>query len=332
MNTTGYSNQKISGMVPIEKIIEPQYKAQAKQYAEYLNSITLTGNKSRTNRTPEDMQKDAEAIDILHRLQECNDPALAYGFMLYDEAHIVKIYWAKRCGKLRQNKAEFFNQDVYLQWLTQIFATLNGDHEKFHDPLYFYKLNSTATRSGKKVGDYDVMNSFRTHWNMYFLPILAQYLFKLDQLEFEGGAVSIEASLENEDGGHHLDAELAKNAKTVWSVEQQDTFDEVEAFLKTFLKAPLNQPIPVKAGSRSAGVTYTDVMKAIVHASVSSAAGLRSELGLSMSILNRTTEQIYRLIEKRGLTIQDFADYLSSYSTVAIDILDGKPNSFRMVE
>lgn len=332
MNTTGYSKQDINGMVPIEKIIEPQYMEAAKAYAEYLNSITLTGNKSRANRTPEDLDKDAKAIDILKQLQLCEDPALAYGFMLYDESHIVKIYWAKRCGKLRQNKTEFFNQDVYLQWLTQIFATLNGDHEKFHDPLYFYKLDSTSARSGKKVGDYDVMNSFRTHWNMYFLPILAQYLFKLDKLEFEGGAVSIEASLENEDGGHHLDAELAKNARTVWSVEQLDTFDEVEAFLKTFLVAPLNQPIPVKAGSRSAGVTYIDVMKAIVQASVSSAAGLRSELGLSMSILNRTTEYIYKLLSKRGLTIQDLADYLANYATVAIDILDGKENSFRMVE
>ena len=232
MNTTDYELGDAKGAIPIEKFVEAQYLEEAKNYAALFTSLTFKGNITRTNRTPEQQEADKRAIELLKELADCNNPALAYGFMLYNESSITKIYWTKRVGKLRQDKREFFALDKYLEWLTEIFAMLNGDHEKFHDPLYYFKPG--GNRKGTAVGDYDVMNSFRTHWNMYFLPILAMYLYQEDQ-KYNDYGVSIDAAMENENGaGNHLEAELAQKGNMIRSPEEDSDLLEVEAFLKAF--------------------------------------------------------------------------------------------------
>ena len=308
------------GIVPIKSIIDQKYFNQAVQYSEYLKAISLKGNfTDETQRTQDDIAKDNEAIDILNELAQCNNPALAYGFMLYNETGIMKQYWAKRCGKLRQRKAEFFNQDVYLEWLINCFKILNGDHEYIHDPLYYYKPGGTD-RKGNQVGHYDVMNSFRVYWNMYALPILAQWLFKQDQKETDFGAISIEASMENADAGHHLDAEMAE-ANGSSDPSQDAEFDIVESVLRTFTRAPWNQPI--NAASKAGGATYLDVMKSIVAVSCDSLAGLRKNLNLSQSVQTKAIAKIKSYLEGEGVTITDLGEYLSKYANTAIAILDG---------
>ena len=213
-----FTQEKARGLVPISSIIEDQYKADAYEYCERFNELTLQGSVTKDERTPEDRAKDLEAIELLKELGECSNPALAYGFMLYNETGIVKQYWAKRCGLMRKQKGRFFDQDTYIDWLINIFSVLNGDHESIHDPLYSYKPGGRNTR-GQAVGDYDVMNSFRTYWNMYCLLMLAKWCYKQDQIEMSSyNDVSIEQSLENADAGHHLDAELAD--KTNYSREE----------------------------------------------------------------------------------------------------------------
>ena len=152
MNNIAQEDAK--GLTPISTIIESQYKDEAFQVAEYLRSISLQGNVTKESRTAEDIEKDTKAIQFLKDLSDVDNPALAYGFMLYNETGIVKQYWAKRCGILRKNKRVFWDQDVYIEWLINIYSILNGDHESIHDPLYFYKPGGTNS-SGKVVGDYD---------------------------------------------------------------------------------------------------------------------------------------------------------------------------------
>ena len=323
-NSNGPAFDQTEGIVPISAIIDEKYKNKAIQIATYLKAITLTGDySSPSDRTPDEVQKDNEAIDFLNQLADCSDPAYAYGFMLYDETGIMKQYWAKRCGKLRKNKTEFFNQDVYLEWLINVFKILNGDHESIHDPLYYYKP-AGETKRGVKVGNYDIMNSFRVYWNMYCLPILAQWLFKQDQSETDFGAISIEGSTENADAGHHLDAEMAA-ANGAADPEQEAVFDEVEAVLRSFTRSPWSDPI--NAGSKAGAVTYLDVMKAIVAATCGSLAGLRKELNLSQSVQTRAIEKIKNYLDKNGITIEDLGNYISKYPTTAKDILEGDPKA-----
>lgn len=333
MDTTGYkSNYGIKGAVPIEMIIPHSLKSDAEEWCQYMRDLTLSGKKTDTNRTDEEIEKDQAAIELLKKFQAEDNPdreAMAYGFMLYDEGDIVKIYWAKYCGKLRQDKREFYGQDKYLEWITEIFSTLNGDHEKFHDPLYYYKLDDVNKR-GAHVGHYDIMNSFRVYWNQYFLSILAQYLYAEDSKEREQKSVSIDAVKENENGaGNYLDAELSHKVNYTLDVEQQTTYGEIEDFLASFLEPPLNQPIPSKAGTKSEGVTYLDVMKLIVQGTLTSAANFRKEIKLSQSVQTRAMDHLYTLMERRGISLQDLADYLADYGTIAEDILEGIDNSFR---
>lgn len=326
MNTTDYELGNAKGAVPIEKFVEAQYLEEAKNYADLFTSLTFKGNITRTNRTPEQQEADKRAIELLKELAECNNPALAYGFMLYNESSITKIYWTKRVGKLRQDKREFFALDKYLEWLTEIFAMLNGDHEKFHDPLYYFKPG--GNRKGTAVGDYDVMNSFRTHWNMYFLPILAMYLYQEDQ-KYNDYGVSIDAAMENENGaGNHLEAELAQKGNMIRSPEEDSNLLEVEAFLKAFTQSPLCDPIPFKAGTAATGVTYRDIMRSIVDGTMNNPTNIRAKYKIGLSIQERIMDKIKKVMDRYGVTTQTLADYISEYRTVALDILDGKRATF----
>lgn len=326
MNTTDYELGDAKGAVPIEKFVEAQYLEEAKQYAALFTSLTFKGNITRTNRTPEQQEADKRAIELLKELADCNNPALAYGFMLYNESSITKIYWTKRVGKLRQDKREFFALDKYLEWLTEIFAMLNGDHEKFHDPLYYFKPG--GNRKGTAVGDYDVMNSFRTHWNMYFLPILAMYLYQEDQ-KYNDYGVSIDAAMENENGaGNHLEAELAQKGNMIRSPEEDSDLLEVEAFLKAFTQSPLCDPIPFKAGTAATGVTYRDIVRSIVDGTMNNPTNIRAKYKIGLSIQERIMDKIKKVMDRYGVTTQTLADYISEYRTVALDILDGKKATF----
>lgn len=326
MNTTNYELGDAKGAVPIEKFVEAQYLEEAKNYAALFTSLTFKGNITRTNRTPEQQEADKRAIELLKELADCNNPALAYGFMLYNESSITKIYWTKRVGKLRQDKREFFALDKYLEWLTEIFAMLNGDHEKFHDPLYYFKPG--GNRKGTAVGDYDVMNSFRTHWNMYFLPILAMYLYQEDQ-KYNDYGVSIDAAMENENGaGNHLEAELAQKGNMIRSPEEDSDLLEVEAFLKAFTQSPLCDPIPFKAGTAATGVTYRDIMRSIVDGTMNNPTNIRAKYKIGLSIQERIMDKIKKVMDRYGVTTQTLADYISEYRTVALDILDGKKATF----
>lgn len=326
MNTTDYELGNAKGAVPIEKFVEAQYLEEAKNYAALFTSLTFKGNITRTNRTPEQQEADKRAIELLKELAECNNPALAYGFMLYNESSITKIYWTKRVGKLRQDKREFFALDKYLEWLTEIFAMLNGDHEKFHDPLYYFKPG--GNRKGTAVGDYDVMNSFRTHWNMYFLPILAMYLYQEDQ-KYNDYGVSIDAAMENENGaGNHLEAELAQKGNMIRSPEEDSDLLEVEAFLKAFTQSPLCDPIPFKAGTAATGVTYRDIVRSIVDGTMNNPTNIRAKYKIGLSIQERIMDKIKKVMDRYGVTTQTLADYISEYRTVALDILDGKKATF----
>lgn len=326
MNTTDYELGDAKGAIPIEKFVEAQYLEEAKQYAALFTSLTFKGNITRTNRTPEQQEADKRAIELLKELADCNNPALAYGFMLYNESSITKIYWTKRVGKLRQDKREFFALDKYLEWLTEIFAMLNGDHEKFHDPLYYFKPG--GNRKGTAVGDYDVMNSFRTHWNMYFLPILAMYLYQEDQ-KYNDYGVSIDAAMENENGaGNHLEAELAQKGNMIRSPEEDSDLLEVEAFLKAFTQSPLCDPIPFKAGTAATGVTYRDIMRSIVDGTMNNPTNIRAKYKIGLSIQERIMDKIKKVMDRYGVTTQTLADYISEYRTVALDILDGKKATF----
>lgn len=326
MNTTDYELGDAKGAVPIEKFVDTQYLEEAKNYAALFTSLTFKGNITRTNRTPEQQEADKRAIELLKELADCNNPALAYGFMLYNESSITKIYWTKRVGKLRQDKREFFALDKYLEWLTEIFAMLNGDHKKFHDPLYYFKPG--GNRKGTAVGDYDVMNSFRTHWNMYFLPILAMYLYQKDQ-KYSDYGVSIDAAMENENGaGNHLEAELAQKGNMIRSPEEDSDLLEVEAFLKAFTQSPLCDPIPFKAGTAATGVTYRDIMRSIVDGTMNNPTNIRAKYKIGLSIQERIMDKIKKVMDRYGVTTQTLADYISEYRTVALDILDGKKATF----
>lgn len=330
MDSTKYTTDyDTHGLVKIEEIIDPKYIDGAREYEQLFKDLTLSGNIRRNNRTPEQVEIDKEATDLLLKFRdnEGNTPELCYGFMLYNEASITKIYWTKRVGKLRQDKREYFTVDKYLEWLTEIFAVLNGQHPKYQDPLYYFKFGK-ASRNADLVGDYDVMNSFRVHWNMYFLPILAIYLYQEDQKEFNLG-VSIDAALENENGaGNHLEAEMVKNSKNIQDMDDYDSFTAVEEFLQSFTSGPLSEPVPLNTGAKGAGVTYRQVMIAIVDGTWTSGKTAYEAFKIGPSIRERILSKIKHEMTKYSITLEDFGRYLDSYRTTALDILNGEDASF----
>lgn len=327
MNSTKYvADYDTHGIVKIEEIIEPKYLEEAKTYRDLFKELTLSGNVTRSNRSEEDLQKDVEATELLKEMATGLNHPLAWGFMLYNEASITKIYWTQRVGKLRQDKREFFNRDKYLEWLTEIHAVLIKGHTKYTDPLYYYKLGKKS-RAGEVVGDYDVMNSFRTHWNMYFLPILAMYLYAEDQ-KYNDYGISIDAALENENGaGNHLEAELARHVKS-YTAEDQASFIAIENFLRSFTKAPLNQPIPLNTGAKAVGVTYREIMLSIVDGTWTSGKAAYEKFLIGPSIQAKVLQKIKFEMGKHGFSLEEFGRYLEDYRTTAIDILNGIDASF----
>lgn len=322
MDSTNYqADYDTHGIVRIEEIIESEYLEEARTYRDLFKELTLSGKITKTNRTAEDIQKDKEATTLLKEMGTGLNKALAWGFMLYNEASITKIYWTQRVGKLRQDKREFFNRDKYLEWLTEIHAVLIKGHPKYTDPLYYYKLGKKS-RSGEVVGDYDVMNSFRTHWNMYFLPILAMYLYAEDQ-KYNDYGISIDAALENENGaGNHLEAELAQHSKQITS-EDQTAFLAIEDFLRAFTRAPLSDPIPLNTGTKAKGVTYRDIMLSIVDGSWTSGKAAYEKFMIGPSIQSKVLAKIKFEMNKYGFGLEEFGRYLEDYRATAIDILNG---------
>ena len=333
MDSTKYTTDyETHGLAKIESIIPAALVRRAHEYEELFKSLTLEGNVTRENRSVEQKNIDKQATKELlafraEDVESVEIEARAWGFMLYNEASITKIYWTKRVGKLRQDKREFFALDKYLEWLTEIYAVLSRGHSKYTDPLYYFKL-STRSRSGNIVGDYDVMNSFRVHWNMYFLPILAMYLYQEDQKESDYG-ISIDAALENENGaGNHLEAEISAQMNTVCDSEQYVVFSQVENFLKAFLKAPLNEPVPLNATAKGYGVTYLQILKSIVDGSWSSGQAAYEMFKIGPSIQANVLSRIKSEMKEYDIDLKDFAEYLDSYRNTAIDILNGENVSF----
>lgn len=344
-STKHIADYSTHGIVEIKDFIEPAYYKKAVEYFELMKSLTLTGRVDEKNRTPEQIEMDKRASDLIKQIRVADDPALAYGFMLYNEASITKIYWTNRVGKKRLDKKEFFSEEKYLEWLTEIYTTLSGRHPKYHDPLYYYKLGEKS-RSGKIVGTYDVMNSFRVFWNQTFLPILGMYLYEEDmkaagyerekytdedgtkKYRWVAKQVSIDAALENENGaGNHLEADMAKHSKTTLSVDEADTYDAVEDFLRSFTSGPLSEPVPLNTGAKAAGVTYKDVVLALVDGSYSSGKAAYQKFLIGPSIQMKILSKIKYEMNRHGFGLEDFANYLDDYRVIAMDILTGKPDA-----
>lgn len=345
MDTTAYEdNPFASGQIPIEKFIPREYLQAAKDYKTLFESVTLTGNVKPNNRTPEQIKKDEEAIELLKELgskDKNKDPAIAYGFMLYDETSITKIYWANRVNRLRYDKSEFFSLDRYLEWLTAVSDVLLNNHPKIFDPLYYYKVD-TVKKDGTRVGYYDVMNSFRVQWNRTCLVKVAYLLRLQDKADREMGMshvddsedtniqmVSYEGALENENGaGNHLEAQMSANGNFVTSNDDEDTLRAVETFLKSFVDGNLSGAVPFKSGTKAAGMTYRDYMIAIIDGSVNNVSAIRNKFILGQAVQARINAAIESEMTKCGITLQDLANYLADYKTVALDILNGIDNSF----
>lgn len=334
MDTTKYDDNAFArGQIPIETFIPKNLLQAAKDYALVMQDLTLKGNVKPDTRDEEQIAKDEEAIELLQRLADCEDPALAYGFMLYNETSIVKIYWANRVNKLRYDKSEFFTLDRFLEWLTAIFEVLNGDHPQIHDPLYYYKLDHVKS-DGTHVGYYDVMNSFRVQWNRTCLVKIA-YLLRLEDKKQtdEVSTISYEGALDNENGaGNHLEAEMAAKGNLITSVDDDDTYRAVEEFLKEFVDGELAGEVPLKSGTIASGMTYKDYMLAIIDGTVNNVSGLRSKFYIGSNVQERINHELEKAMSRKGITLQDLAYYLSSYKTIAIDILNGLDNSFTKVE
>lgn len=354
MDTTKYNinNDIAQGIIDIEKFIPSGHLAAAQGYKDLMIELTLSGNIRADNRTVEEEQKDLEAIELLknfHKNQDNSD--LAYGFMLYNESSIVKIYWAKRVGKLRADKREWFSLDKYLEWLTNIFEVLNGEHTGFVDPLYYYKFKSskefgTNTPSeddseeteedlaDARRGHYDIMNSFRVWWNRFLLPKLAAWLYQQD-VKYQDYGISIDQVTEegSETGANnHLEAEIAEKGNFVRSPEEDSDFKAVEDFLRAFTRAPLNGPVPLKAGTKALGMTYRDYMIAIADGSMKNASRLRSRFNIGLNVQERIMQKIKKTMDQYGVSLETFAEYLHRYQTLALDILNGSDKSFTDTE
>ena len=328
------------GLCPIIKVVPPEFQSEAKEWAAYLHSITLSGNKKTAEmRTQEDIEKDEKAIEFLNMFPRPNKapspdftPAVYWGFMLYNESGITKTYWKNYVGTLRKNKSDYFNLDKYLEWITEISVILSGKHPYFHDPLYYYTVNG-KNKQGKLVGYFDVMNSFRTTWNSQFPSFIAKYLWKQDAMNSDwAGAnekgqkiISIEQAMENEDGGNHLASQMAQSNKNMGTLTPEDEyeFSVVEDFLRSFLKKPFTDPLP------KSEISTKDFVRALVSGEVGSNAALKKALGIHSSVEQKAIANVTKQMEVFGVDKNSFAEYLSRFKDIGVEILDGKKISFR---
>lgn len=319
------------GLVKIIDLVPAKDKDAAEEWAAYMHSITLTGNKKTADLlTEEDIEKDKKAIELLNKFPRKNHPpsddfssALVWGFMLYNESAITKKYWDVYVGKNNPRKAEYYDPVKYAGFITEIYIILSGKHPFFHDPLYHYTIDG-ENKKGVHVGYFDVMNSFRTAWNSHIFTHLARYMWRQEAKDHEASpTISIEASLENEDAGNHLAGEMSKNAAAVSSPEDEYDFIEVEDFLRSIKGSEWESPI-VKNG-----VSYKDFVKALIGGVATSNAGFKKELGLNRNSEEKAADKVMKQMKKFGINIQTLSDYLSRYSTIAKDILEGKNVSFK---
>lgn len=307
--------------LPIISIIDDKNKDEVIRVKDYLNSITLKGDyRKKEDVDPKSEKLDKEALDFLKRISEGTATSNEiWGYMLYDETGILKKYWSFRVGKNRKNKSQFFDTSIYQDWLMEIYEVLSKHHSIIKDPLYYFKLDD-LNRKKKRVGNFDIMNSFRTWWNMYCLNALAWNIMKRED-KSQNMEISIENSLENnKDKGNHLLAEISVNAED----SKDYIFSTVEDFLKSFTNKKYKVPL-----SKSVNVSCLDILKNLVYPKTTSISQFRNDLKINISIQNKSKSMIENQMNKFGINVKDLTSYLKNYSTVANSILNNKSVSYK---
>lgn len=295
--------------IKVEDLIEDKYLDKALEYYELFEELTLRGDyKKAEDRSEEDIKKDQRAIQLLKKLQTNTDPALAYGFMLYDESSITKAYWTKRVGDRKDphTKQPWFKKDKKAEWLYEVYLVLMDQNPKFPDPLYYYKFTDTT-------GRFNIMNNFKMHWNMYLLPVLSRSIFKRNVNDYKPL------------GDSKNDFEI----KADYSEDDIADFLNVEDFIKYFAK---KGPVKTKSGSSLEGLTWKKVLEEIIKNKDERAVKLSKVLGLSAhSVLYKVTDELKKDMKKFDVDLDSFAKYLSKYEDVALNILNGEDVTFSEV-
>jgi len=297
--------------IKVEDLIEDKYLDKALEYYELFEELTLVGDyKKAEDRSKEDVEKDQRAIQLLKKLQTNTDPALAYGFMLYDESSITKAYWTKRVGDRKDphTKQPWFKKNKKAEWLYEIYLFLTGQNPKFKgNQLYYYKFTQST-------GLFNIMNNFKMHWNMYALSELNKYIFKRNANEYK--------SL----GDSKNDFEIT----TDYSEDDIADFLNVEDFIRYFAK---KGPVKANSGSSLEGLTWKKILEEIIKNKDERAVKLSKVLGLSgQSVLYKVTDELKKDMKKFDVDQNSFAKYISKYETVALDILNGKNTTFSDIE
>lgn len=292
--------------VKVEDLIEDKYLDKALKYYELFEELTLRGDyKKAEDRSEEDIEKDQKAIELLKKLQRNTDPALAYGFMLYDESSITKAYWTKRVGDRKDphTKKPWVRPEKQIEWLCEIYLVLTDQNPKFKDHLYYYKFTDNT-------GRFNIMNNFKLHWNKYMLSEINKYIFKRNVKDYK--------SL----GDSKDDFEI----KADYSDEDIDNFLLVEDFIKYFAK---KGPVKANSGSSLGGLTWKKVLEEIIKNKEGTAVGLSKVLGVSSShMLLKLRDELKKDMKKFDIDQDIFAEYISKYDGVALDILNGKDATF----
>lgn len=307
--------------LPIISIIDDKNKDEVIKVKDYLNSITLKGDyKKKEDVDLESKKLDKEALDFLKKISDGTATSNEiWGYMLYDETGILKKYWSFRVGKNRKNKSQFFDTSIYQDWLMEIYEVLSKHHSIIKDPLYYFKLDD-LNRKKKRVGNFDIMNSFRTWWNMYCLNALAWNIMKREDKPQNMG-ISIESSLENnKDKGNHLLAEISINEED----SKDYIFSTVEDFLKSFTNKKYKEPL-----SKTVNVSCLDILRNLIYPKTTSISQFRNDLRININIQNKSKSMIENQMNKFGINVKDLTSYLKNYSTVANNILNNKNVSYK---
>lgn len=344
MNNTvrgSFGNGEDQGQIKIIDFIDDKYRKEAEDFRDYLKSITLTGDRQKKeSRTKEDIQKDLEAADFIRLLKErATTPAQAYGYMLYDESSITKIYWAKRVGKTNKYKKPYFEEDPYLEWLVEIYTILLGKSDVIKaDPTYYAKIanNEDIERldpnTTNKIISFDIMNSFTYWWNQYCLLALSNELHKRD-MDIRSKDISIDSTMSSNSEADNkkknaFDSEISANGPQYLDPQTTELYLNIEDFLHEFTKEPWNQGIPLNKNSTGSKLTYLSVLKEIVKQNYKSLGELRDRLGVSGYIFKLIVDKIQKEMKNWYIEPEDFNKYISIYKSVALRILAGQEVSF----
>jgi len=296
--------------VKVEDLIEDKYLDKALEYYELFEELTLRGDyKKAEDRSEEDIEKDQKATELLKKLQTNTDPALAYGFMLYDESSIAKAYWKKRVGDRKDphTKQPWTRPEKQADWLYEVYLVLTDQNPKYKDHLYYYKFTDAT-------GKFNIMNNFKMHWNMYMLPELARSIFKRNVKDFKSLSDS------------KNDFEIAAD----YSVEDVDNFLLVEDFIKYFAK---KGPVKANSGSSLQGLTWKKVLEELIKNKDESAVKLSKALNISSpAMLPKLKDELKKDLKKFDIDQDSFAKYISKYDSIALDILNGKDVTFSDIE